>query len=79
MTAPDSSRCGTSASSESGSEGSDTANFVARWDGTEWHPLGSGLNFTVYALGVYGDALIVGGAFTTAGGKTAHGIAAWRD
>lgn len=31
-------------------EGGTPANYVARWDGTSWSALGSGMNFVVYAL-----------------------------
>lgn len=45
------------------------ANRIARWDGSAWHPLGSGMENTVRALAVLpnGD-LIAGGNFYTAGG-----------
>jgi hypothetical protein len=35
---------------------------VVRWDGHAWTPLGSGLDFGVYSLASYGDALFAGGA-----------------
>ena len=63
--------------------GSDGANFVARWDGDGWSPLGTGLNNPSYALTAFDDrtgdgpALYVGGAFTIAGGVVAHRIARW--
>lgn len=37
---------------------------VALFDGEAWHPLGNGLNNTVYALGRYGGQLVAGGDFT---------------
>lgn len=51
------------------SAGGVTAQYIARWDGTRWSALGSGLNGPVRSLAVLpnGD-LIVGGAFSTAGG-----------
>jgi hypothetical protein len=54
------------------------ANHIARWNGTQWSPLGSGLNQAVWALEVLpnGD-LVAGGEFTTAGGVTANRIARW--
>jgi len=56
-------------------------NYVAKWDGSSWSPLGSGVSSTVYALAVFddgtGDALYVGGAFSTAGGAAVDGIAKW--
>jgi hypothetical protein len=54
---------------------------VARWDGTQWQALGTGIGGLpspiVYALTVYNDDLIVGGYFTQAGGEDAHWIAQW--
>ena len=53
-------------------------NRVAKWDGTSWSALGTGLNGFVYALAV--DAagnLYSGGTFTTAGGISARRIAKW--
>ena len=57
-------------------------NRVARWDGSAWQPLGSGINEndpygSVKALTVYNGELIVGGSFTTAGGATCNNIARW--
>lgn len=54
------------------------ANNIARWNGTAWVPLGSGLNGVVRALTTLrnGD-LIAGGGFTVAGGVPANGIARW--
>jgi hypothetical protein len=58
-----------------------TANRIARWNGTAWSALGSGMNGTVYALTVFDDgtgpALYAGGTFTTAGGVSANRIAKW--
>jgi len=53
------------------------ANNIAAWDGTSWHPLGSGINGGVYALTVYNGQLIAGGGFDTAGGIAANSIARW--
>ncbi|MCS7062410.1 MAG: hypothetical protein RMN25_14795, partial [Anaerolineae bacterium] len=44
------------------------ADYIARWDGAQWHPLGGGLNSTVLALAVSGGQVYVGGWFTDAGG-----------
>lgn len=52
-------------------------NFIARWDGTQWSPLGTGMNANVSALAVYQGSLIAGGLFTTAGGQAANRIARW--
>jgi hypothetical protein len=61
--------------------GGSAANRIARWDGTSWNALGSGMNNYVSALAVFDDgsgpALYAGGYFTTAGGGTANRIARW--
>ncbi|MCK5940824.1 MAG: hypothetical protein KAI24_02545 [Planctomycetes bacterium] len=57
-------------------------NGVARWDGTQWQPLGTGLNGP---LGPRGSAVvqlpngdvIVGGRFSSAGGGPAANLARW--
>lgn len=55
-----------------------SAQNIARWDGTAWSPLGSGINGTVSYLEVApnGD-VIAGGVFTQAGGVAANNIARW--
>jgi len=63
------------------------ANHIARWDGSSWSALGSGLalitypNTRLHSLAVHDDgsgpALYAGGYFTTAGGVAANGIARW--
>jgi hypothetical protein len=54
-----------------------SASKIARWDGTDWQPLGSGMNDSVRSLTVYNGELIAGGYFTTAGGVSANHIARW--
>jgi len=60
-----------------------SANRIAKWDGKEWSPLGSGLNSWAYALAVFDDglgggpALYAGGSFWIAGGVSALKIAKW--
>ena len=59
------------------------ANHIARWDGSSWSALGSGMDALVNALTVFDDgsgsgpALYAGGGFTTAGGVSANEIAKW--
>jgi hypothetical protein len=58
------------------------ANRIARWDGSSWSALGSGIEGgAVVALAVYDDgggpALYAGGSFTSAGGVPASRIARW--
>ncbi|MBX3356322.1 MAG: hypothetical protein KF724_11570 [Phycisphaeraceae bacterium] len=63
--------------------GDQSLNRIAKWDGTQWLPLGSGLNGLVYALATLGSGpggaleLYAGGEFTTAGGVSANHIARW--
>ena len=71
------------------SAGGVSANNVAKWDGTNWSPLGSGTNVVnVVGRGVQvltafddggggGPALYAAGYFTTAGGVPANSIAKW--
>ena len=53
------------------------ANYIAKWDGTNWSALGSGMSSYVYTLAVSGTNLYAGGYFTTAGGVPANHIAKW--
>lgn len=57
------------------------AAHIAKWDGTTWSPVGSGLDGRAVSMAVWndgsGDALCVAGGFTTAGGVPAPGIAKW--
>jgi len=52
-------------------------NNIARWDGSKWQPIGSGLNSSANCLAVYKSELYVGGGFSTAGGQSAKYIAKW--
>ena len=55
--------------------GGSAANYIAKWDGSSWSALGSGLDDVVLALAVSGSDLYAGGSFTTAGGKVSLYIA----
>ncbi len=57
--------------------GGSAANRIAKWDGSNWSPLGSGLNSGVLALAMSGSDLYVGGWFTAAGGSAADHVAKW--
>jgi hypothetical protein len=63
--------------------GDEEARYIAKWDGTSWSPLGTGMNSRVYAFTVFDDgsgggpAMYAGGAFTSAGGVSANRIAKW--
>ena len=54
------------------------ARRVARWDGSAWSALGSGLGGgTAYSLLTLGSSLYAGGSFDSAGGAPASGVAKW--
>lgn len=65
--------------------GGSAANYVAKWDGSEWSglkgPGGNGANDIVWALSVFDDgsgpALYAGGDFTAAGGVASNSLAKW--
>jgi hypothetical protein len=57
--------------------GGNAANSVAKWDGTNWSAVGTGMNGSVSALAVFGTDLYAGGVFTMAGGNPANHIARW--
>jgi hypothetical protein len=54
---------------------------LAKWDGTSWSALGSGVNGSVYSLAVFdegqGPSLFAGGGFSNAGGVPVNSIARW--
>ncbi len=56
-------------------------NYVGRWNGTSWSPLGGGVNNEVYILHSFDDGngpiLYAGGVFSTAEGQTVNRIAQW--
>jgi len=54
------------------------APYVARWTGTTWAPLGTGMNSPVRALAVTPSGLLIaGGDFTIAGGVMCNHVAKW--
>jgi hypothetical protein len=54
------------------------ANRIAKWNGSSWSALGTGMDGTVYALALDpAGNLIAGGAFPKAGGLTTNYIAKW--
>jgi alpha-tubulin suppressor-like RCC1 family protein len=54
-----------------------SAKNIAKWNGSTWGALGSGMNNSVSALLVSGTDLYAGGDFTTAGGVSVNKIAKW--
>ncbi|MBN1674090.1 MAG: hypothetical protein JXR37_23780 [Kiritimatiellae bacterium] len=55
------------------------ANHVAKWNGSAWAGLGSGVVARAYGLALSGQDLYVGGAFLNAGGQSALRVARWND
>jgi hypothetical protein len=55
--------------------GGSPATNIAKWNGSSWSALGSGMDGSVSALAVSGSDLYVGGSFTMAGGKFSAYIA----
>jgi len=57
---------------------------IARWDGSQWAPVGVGIKGSARAFAAFDDGLAggpdlyVGGSFSFAGGAPAGGIAVWR-
>lgn len=49
--------------------------FVAKWDGAQWDPLGSGVDGFVHSVALCDSFLYVGGSFDTAGGQAAPALA----
>ncbi|MGH7970073.1 MAG: hypothetical protein ACREIC_15230, partial [Limisphaerales bacterium] len=57
--------------------GNVVVNNIAKWDGSSWTALGSGMNGRVDALAVSDGNVYAGWYFTTAGGSAAKGVAKW--
>lgn len=50
---------------------------IAKWNGSSWSAVGSGIHGSVWTLAVYNGALYAGGTIDTAGGVSVHNIAKW--
>ncbi|MEI7635254.1 MAG: hypothetical protein WCK47_13355, partial [bacterium] len=57
--------------------GNVAANRIAKWNGSSWSALGTGMDDSVFALAVIGSDVYAGGWFDTAGGVSANFIAKW--
>ncbi|HVM97275.1 MAG TPA: hypothetical protein VMT89_12855, partial [Candidatus Acidoferrales bacterium] len=54
-----------------------TVSNIAKWDGSSWSALGSGVDGDAFGTAVMGTDLYVTGRFTNAGGITSRAIAKW--
>jgi trimeric autotransporter adhesin len=56
-------------------------NYIARWNGSAWSAVGTGVDSVVTSLAVHDDgsgpALFIGGGFANAGGSPAGRVAKW--
>lgn len=59
------------------SAGGTPVNHIAKWNGTSWSNVSSGMNYSVDALCVYNGELYACGSFDDAGGINAKRIAKW--
>ncbi len=67
------------------SAGGVPVSMIASWDGSNWAPLGTGVqgdaNTAINAISTFDDgagpALYIGGSFRTAGGQTVNHVAKW--
>jgi len=58
--------------------GGNPANYIAKWNGTTWSPLGTGLSNSCKSIAFGPDGnLYAGGNFITAGGVSVNYIAKW--
>lgn len=53
------------------------ASGIAKWDGSAWTSLGSGINGSVYAIAISGNDVYAAGSFSVAGGNPAKNVAKW--
>jgi uncharacterized repeat protein (TIGR02543 family) len=57
--------------------GGNPATHIAKWNGSQWSNLGTGLNSFAFAVAASGSDVYAGGIFSTAGGNSANSIAKW--
>ena len=54
------------------------ANYIAKWNGSTWSALGTGMNGTIWGLAIDSAGNVyAGGGFNTAGGISANSVAKW--
>ncbi len=57
-----------------------SANYIAKWDGSTWSALGSGMDYSVEAIAISNTSdVYVGGDFNVAGGKSSHYFGFWHE
>ena len=59
--------------------GGDTASGIARWNGSSWSALGSGINGSAAAIAVRNGEILVGGSFTEAGTRPSLFFGMWHE
>jgi hypothetical protein len=57
--------------------GSLSVNYIAWWDGQDWHALGAGLSDLPESMTIADYQLIVGGPFTEAGADPSYHVGVW--
>jgi hypothetical protein len=54
-----------------------SGSYLAKWNGSSWDIVGTGVNGPIYALICKNNEVYVGGAFTSAGGVSVNNFAKW--
>lgn len=57
--------------------GSTTLNYLGKWDGNAWQPLGNGLEDLVESMAVFNGELFIGGIFASNSSNPYRGITRW--
>ena len=57
--------------------GGTTVNYIAKWNGSSWSALGTGMDNSVNAIAISGSDIYACGYFKNAGGASASRIAKW--
>jgi hypothetical protein len=56
-----------------------SANNIARWNGTTWQGLASGLNNVAYSVSAFRGEVLAGGSFSAAGARVSAYLARWTE
>lgn len=57
--------------------GGTSMNYISRWDGLSWNPMGLGANGYIFSSVMFNGNLIVGGSFTELDGIPCNGLGYW--